>query len=92
MEPSRAGVGVLVDRARASGAHVAHRRTGELPGMTDKAVYRVVQESLTNVMKHVPGAAVTVQLDHTPLDVTVAVRNSPPVGTRRRTARRAVAG
>ncbi|MFE6036353.1 sensor histidine kinase [Streptomyces sp. NPDC056452] len=82
LEPSHAGVGVLVDRARASGAGVELRCTGqagELPGMTDKAVYRVVQESLTNVMKHAPGSAVTVRLDHTPLDVTVAVRNGPPV-------------
>ncbi|MER5892030.1 histidine kinase [Streptomyces sp. NPDC001876] len=81
LEPSRSGVGVLVDRARASGAGVELRCTGEageLPGMTDKAVYRVVQESLTNVMKHAPGAAVTVRLDHTPLDVTVVVRNGPP--------------
>ncbi|MET7365590.1 histidine kinase [Streptomyces sp. NPDC005566] len=81
LEPSHPGVVALVDRARASGAGVELRCTGEadeLPGMTDKAVYRVVQESLTNVMKHAPGAAVAVRLDHTPLEVTVAVRNGPP--------------
>ncbi|MDX3450619.1 histidine kinase [Streptomyces sp. ME02-8801-2C] len=58
--------------------------TGELPpevGTTaQRAVYRTVQEALTNVRKHAPGARATVRLwsadDHSAFGVTVS--NTPP--------------
>ncbi|MFD0499340.1 MULTISPECIES: sensor histidine kinase [Streptomyces violaceusniger group] len=81
MDPSHADIGLLIDRARTSGVLVELKRTGdfgELPSMADKALYRVVQESLTNAMKHAPKAEVSVHLAYTPADVTVIVRNCPP--------------
>lgn len=81
LDPSRSGIGALVDRTRASGVRVRLEQVGEpgqLSAMTDKALYRVVQESLTNAVKHAPGASVTVRLEHRPAEVVVAVRNGPP--------------
>ncbi|MEZ7154958.1 sensor histidine kinase [Streptomyces sp. MAD19A] len=81
MDPWHMDVDALVERARASGVLVTLERTGEvgeLPSMTDKALYRVVQESLTNTIKHAPKSRVTVRLDYTPEDVRVTVRNGPP--------------
>ena len=43
----------------------------------EMALYRVAQESLTNVMKHAgPGASVHVVLDHAPQGVTLVVRDT----------------
>ncbi|MGZ3147300.1 sensor histidine kinase [Lentzea chajnantorensis] len=64
----------LVDRARVAGVSVTLIETGD--GVTtpavSRALFRVVQESLTNVTKHAPGAPVTVTVDRgSPLRVTV---------------------
>jgi signal transduction histidine kinase len=48
-----------------------------LPDALGRTVYRVVQEGLTNVRKHAPGAAARVTLDGGPgagLDVTIVNR------------------
>ncbi|WP_428994998.1 histidine kinase [Kribbella qitaiheensis] len=66
--PASESVADLVDRAAASGLAVrlVLRGGGELSPMVDRAVHRVVQESLTNASKHAPGAAVTVTITHEP--------------------------
>ncbi|WP_210592683.1 sensor histidine kinase [Streptomyces sp. GESEQ-35] len=43
-----------------------------------RAVYRTVQEALTNVRKHAPGATATVHLWHDPDAYGVTVTNTPP--------------
>ncbi|MEV5880001.1 histidine kinase [Streptomyces sp. NPDC052101] len=52
----------------------------EISTTAQRAVYRTVQEALTNVRKHAPGASATVRLwhtaDHTAFGVTVT--NTPP--------------
>ncbi|MGW0818645.1 sensor histidine kinase [Streptomyces viridiviolaceus] len=81
LDPSQSGIGALIDRTRVSGVQVSLEHVGEpeqLPAMTDKALYRVVQESLTNAIKHAPGAPVTVRLEYQPAEVLVTVRNAPP--------------
>lgn len=42
------------------------------------AVFRIVQEALTNVRKHAPGADVTVGVSHAPRRLLVSVENAPP--------------
>ncbi|WP_394622070.1 sensor histidine kinase [Lentzea sp. JNUCC 0626] len=64
----------LIDRARVAGVAVTISETGDadLSPAVSRALFRVVQESLTNVTKHAPGAAVTVTVDRaSPVRVTV---------------------
>ncbi|MGW7353475.1 sensor histidine kinase [Streptomyces sp. NPDC054784] len=80
-----AGVDIadLVDRAAASGLPVELRREGEpvpLPPLAERALHRVVQESLTNAAKHAPGGAVTVELRQSPDATEVSVVSERPAG------------
>ena len=56
--------------------------TGELPptvgSPAQRALYRTVQEALTNVRKHAPRATATVELWHDGDDVGVTITNTPP--------------
>ncbi|MEV0349241.1 histidine kinase [Nonomuraea sp. NPDC050680] len=56
----------LVERVRAAGVpvRVAASPPGPLPPGIDLAAYRVVQEALTNTIKHAPGAAASVTIGH----------------------------
>jgi signal transduction histidine kinase len=46
-----------------------------------RAIYRTVQESLTNVRKHAPGAAVTIHIGQTGDGLTAGITNGPPTRT-----------
>jgi signal transduction histidine kinase len=53
----------LVDRAQASGLRVTCQLSGDNDALSEpatEAVYRLVQEALTNAMKHAPGAPIDV--------------------------------
>ncbi|MFI9843602.1 sensor histidine kinase [Nonomuraea sp. NPDC051941] len=50
---------------------------GTVPAVVARAVYRVVQESLTNARKHAPGAPVTVIIAYPGDRADVEVRNEP---------------
>jgi signal transduction histidine kinase len=74
--PGLARLDELSDRMRAAGLRVRIERTGTpraLPGPVDVAGYRVVQEALTNVLRHgpVPQAQVQVRYDEDELMLTV---------------------
>jgi signal transduction histidine kinase len=59
-QPTLHGLDGLVERSRAAGLPVALRVEGErreLPSGLDLAAYRVVQEALTNALKHGGGSA-----------------------------------
>ncbi|MFX4294836.1 sensor histidine kinase [Streptomyces bohaiensis] len=78
-----AGVEELVVEARRAGAAVELRRTGEsraLEPAADHAAYRIVQEALTNALKHAPGAALTVELRFEPDALVVEVADEGAVG------------
>ncbi|MEU1847797.1 histidine kinase [Streptomyces sp. NPDC019990] len=76
-QPTLADLHQLV---RSSGTHV--ELSGELPPAVgtpaQRALYRTVQEALTNVRKHAPGAKARVELWQDGDDVGVTVTNSPP--------------
>ncbi|MGW4203668.1 sensor histidine kinase [Streptomyces sp. NPDC004726] len=82
--PRDESVRALVERTRESGITVELHEEGvagnALPEMIDRAVHRIVQESLTNAAKHAAGAEVTVRVTGTPDSVTVSVGNSAPAG------------
>jgi signal transduction histidine kinase len=79
VEPVQGDLGELISRARASGLRIdAAVDTGQAPPMVARAAYRVVQESLTNVAKHAPGAAVTVRVTSSGERTEVSVGNDPP--------------
>jgi signal transduction histidine kinase len=68
----------LVEEVVASGAQVELALPDRLPEVSDqveRAVYRVVQESLTNAGKHAPGAPVTVTVRPTTSALVVEVTN-----------------
>ncbi|MEO3742713.1 histidine kinase [Plantactinospora sp. B5E13] len=67
--PGLGQVPTLVARVRSAGVPVALTVTGTpepLPVGVDLAAYRVLQEALTNVVKHAAGASVTVRIAHGP--------------------------
>jgi signal transduction histidine kinase len=81
-EPMHESLAELVERARSSGMLVRSEVDDiAVSPMVDKALYRVVQESLTNAAKHAPGAAVTVHVRRSDDETVVSVVNDrPPAG------------
>jgi len=67
----------LVDRARAAGVPLTVTVDGaprELPPAVDQSAYRIVQEAVTNVVKHADRASTTIVLGYRPdaLELTIA--------------------
>ncbi len=75
----------LRDAVTAAGAAVTVTVEGEqapLPGETDHSAYRILQESLTNVLRHAgPGAAAEVCLRYQPGFLTITVTDDGPRGS-----------
>jgi signal transduction histidine kinase len=75
----------LVDRARDGGIDarldVQGLRPSRMSSATSLAAYRIVQESLTNVRRHAPGARTTVALCFGDAELTVQVDNGCGDGT-----------
>lgn len=87
-QPSLDQLDALVDRARAAGMTVELRRDGEpreLSAGLDLTAYRIVQEALTNALKHAGGAAVDVRVGFgaDELALEVADRGPGPARARR---------
>jgi signal transduction histidine kinase len=75
--------GELVRRASVTGLAVSCRFQGPCDGLTpeaSEAAYRVVQEALTNALKHAPGAPVDITICGQDAGVTVDVVNAAPPG------------
>ncbi|MFJ2665567.1 sensor histidine kinase [Nocardia fluminea] len=74
----------LLERTRATGLDVDTKIIGtpkKLPSVIDVAAARIVQESLTNVVRHAPGATALITLRYTPEWVDITVDNTRPTGT-----------
>ncbi|MFL6000268.1 MAG: sensor histidine kinase [Streptomyces sp.] len=80
--PTLDGLTALVDGARANGLDVTLDacRPGAVPAPVELAAYRIVQESLTNALKHACPGRVRVSLAQRDGELTVAV--SSPYGDR----------
>ncbi|MFJ9935690.1 sensor histidine kinase [Streptomyces virginiae] len=75
-QPGVAALPALLDRVRRGGPEIAYEETGEVRGLSpavDTAVYRIVQEALTNVVKHARARRVGVRLHHGARELAVTV-------------------
>lgn len=79
-QPGLADVPKLVAQVETAGVPVTVTTEGAtaapLPAGLDLAAYRVVQEALTNVVKHAPGTRAAVTIRHRPGALELEVRNA----------------
>ncbi|MEU7143639.1 sensor histidine kinase [Nocardia sp. NPDC046473] len=81
-EPGLAEIAELVDRLRHDGLVVEYHVVGEpigYPALLQTTVYRIVQEALTNVVKHAHTARARIEIRHTPTELDVSVTDDGPV-------------
>lgn len=72
----------LLDSARSAGVPVSLSVSGvprPLPQGMDLSAYRILQEALSNAMRHAPGSTVWVEVAYFPSSVVIKVRNDPSV-------------
>ena len=77
--PGIAQLPVLIERVGLSGTPSRYTVAGRqrpLPAGKELCVYRVVQESLTNVLKHAPGSSVEVRLEYEADSVRVTINDT----------------
>jgi signal transduction histidine kinase len=77
-QPGLAQLPALVDRATKAGLQVEVRTTGTpapLPAGLDLTAYRVVQEALTNTLKHAAARTASVALGYTPDELRLTVED-----------------
>ena len=77
-QPGLADLDTLLDSARSGGVSVTVTRGGNpvtLPDGVDLSAYRIVQEALSNAMRHAPGSHVQVHLAYRPDGLALEVRN-----------------
>jgi len=82
-QPTLQEIPQLVEESREAGVpvvlHVRLDEAGRLPVATERTIYRIVQEGLTNSRKHAPGSAVDVEIDQDADDtVSISVRTHAP--------------
>jgi signal transduction histidine kinase len=79
--PTLDGLGALVDNARTNGLDVTlDAAQGTVPAPVELAAYRIVQESLTNALKHAGAGRVSVSLAR--CDGALTVEVTSPYGDR----------
>ncbi len=77
-QPGLSRIDELFDASRRAGVHLTARIDGDAGSVSDSAglaVYRILQESLANAVRHAPGSEVSVQVVCGPEQVDLTVRN-----------------
>ncbi len=77
--PSLGTLPELISRAKASGADVTFNTSGHPTAVStglQLAVYRIVQEGLTNVTKHSPGSTADVDMTWSPAALGIVITNN----------------
>ncbi|MGP3691222.1 sensor histidine kinase [Streptomyces sp. IBSNAI002] len=80
-QPTLAQLDQLTETVRATGTTLTTETTGtvrRLPPGVELSAYRIVQEALSNALRHAPGSAVHVRLDYTGDALTIRVTNTAP--------------
>ena len=75
-QPGVASLDTLLDDVRAAGLTVTLRTSGDdrpLPPGVDVSVYRIVQEALTNTLRHAQATQATVDIRYLPASVDIEV-------------------
>jgi signal transduction histidine kinase len=83
-QPTLADVPELVTQMRAAGLPIAVQVTGErreLAQGIELSAYRIVQEALTNALKHASGAHATVEIRYGPDELELVVRDDGRAST-----------
>jgi signal transduction histidine kinase len=71
----------LLDTAEAAGLRVELKVDGDvqpLPAAVDLAAYRIIQEALTNVLRHAEADTVRLALKHEPSRLSIRIRDDGP--------------
>ncbi|MGV9560226.1 sensor histidine kinase [Streptomyces sp. NPDC003401] len=82
-QPTLDRLGALIDNTRAAGLEVVTEVRGEArayPPGVQLSAYRIVQEALSNALRHAPGSRVRVGVVHDPRGLSLEVVNSRPRG------------
>jgi signal transduction histidine kinase len=82
-QPTLAALDGLLDNVRETGLETEKVITGavrELPQGVELSAYRIVQEALSNSLRHAPGAAAKVELGYVLGGLGLRVVNGPPRG------------
>ncbi|AUH43807.1 sensor histidine kinase [Streptomyces sp. CMB-StM0423] len=80
-QPTLDRLGELAAAVRRAGVDTETRTTGEpyaLPPGVELSAYRIVQEALSNVARHAPGARALAEIGYHPAGLTVRVTNTAP--------------
>ncbi len=82
-QPTLAELDGLLTNVRAAGLTTEKTVTGavrELPQGVELSAYRILQEALSNVLRHAPGAAARVEISYVLGGLGLRVVNGPPSG------------
>ncbi|MEH1126938.1 sensor histidine kinase [Micromonospora sp. CPCC 206061] len=82
-QPTLERLDELIGNVRDAGLTVTSQTTGEprpLPPGVELSAYRIVQEALSNAIRHAPGASVRVEIAYHPADLVIRIVNTAPTG------------